>query len=356
MRLSPLRILGALAGLLVVTGIVLYLLPSNDYLLLPDRAHPVAPLVRVQGGHTPPGPGGIYFVDVIERRASVLESECYGTDSFFRRVLHHFVQTQICSPFTRSGATLVPANLIVPPGVSDQAARRVDLREMTISQRVAAAVALRRLGYHVVARPAGVIVDAIELGSHAAGELEPADVIVSVDGTPTLTIAKLRTVFAHVHPGADVTLGFRRGTQRLTATVQTIADPFDKRRAIVGFTPDQAADIRLPLSVQIDSGNVGGPSAGLAFALEVLEKLGRKVDRGYRVAATGQMELDGQVSPIGGVKQKTLGAREAKADVFLVPAGDNAAEARRYAHGLRIIAVKSFPQALHALATLPRKG
>ena len=335
MRLSPLRILGVLAGLLVVTGVILYLLPSNDYLLLPDPAHPVAPLVRVQGGHTPAGPGGIYFVDVFERRASVLES-------WF--------------PFIRSGSTLVPAKLIVPPGVSDQAIRRADLREMTISQRVAAAVALRRLGYHVVARPSGVIVDAIELGTHAAGKLEPADVIVSVDGTPTLTIAKLRHVFADVRPGADVTLVFLRGNERRTVTVQTIADPFDKRRAIVGFTPDQAADIRLPLQVQIDSGNVGGPSAGLAFALEVLEKLGRNIDRGYRIAATGQMELDGHVSPIGGVKQKTIGARRAKADVFLVPAGDNATEARRYGHGLRIIAVQSFPQALRALATLPRKG
>jgi Lon-like protease len=335
MRLSPLRILGALAGLLVVTGVILYLLPSNDFLLLPDPAHPVAPLVRVEGGHTPAGPGGIYFVDVFERRASVLES-------WF--------------PFIRSGSTLVPAKLIVPPGVSDQAIRRADLREMSISQRVAAAVALRRLGYHVVARPSGVIVDAVEAGSHAAGKLEPADVIVSVNGTPTLTIAKLRDVFAGVRPGATVTLVFRRGTERRTVSVQTIADPFDKRRAIVGFTPDQAADIRLPLRVQIDSGNVGGPSAGLAFALEVLEKLGRKIDRGYRIAATGQMELNGQVSPIGGVKQKTIGARRAKADVFLVPAGDNAAEARRYAHGLRIIAVQSFPQALRALATLPRKG
>jgi PDZ domain-containing protein len=335
MRLSPLRILGALAGLLVVTGVILYLLPSNDFLLLPDPAHPVAPLVRVEGGHTPAGPGGIYFVDVFERRASVLES-------WF--------------PFIRSGSTLVPAKLIVPPGVSDQAIRRADLREMSISQRVAAAVALRRLGYHVVARPSGVIVDAVEVGSHAAGKLEPADVIVSVNGIPTLTIAKLRDVFAGIRPGATVTLAFRRGTERRTVSVQTIADPFNKRRAIVGFTPDQAADIRLPLHVQIDSGNVGGPSAGLAFALEVLEKLGRKIDRGYRIAATGQMELDGHVSPIGGVKQKTIGARQAKADVFLVPAGDNAAEARRYAHGLRIIAVQSFPQALRALATLPRKG
>jgi PDZ domain-containing protein len=107
--------------------------------------------------------------------------------------------------------------------------------------------------------------------------------------------------------------------------------------------------------VQIDAGNVGGPSAGLAFALQVMEDLGRNVVRGYRVAATGQMELNGAVAPIGGVKQKTYGVRKAKADVFLVPAGDNAREARRYAHGLRIIAVKSFQQALHALATLPPK-
>jgi PDZ domain-containing protein len=69
------------------------------------------------------------------------------------------------------------------------------------------------------------------------------------------------------------------------------------------------------------------------------------------------MSLDGSVEPIGGVEQKTYGARRAHADVFLVPAaGDNAADARRYAHGLRIIAVKSFPQALRALATLPSKG
>jgi PDZ domain-containing protein len=333
-RFSPLRLVAALVGLLVAAGIILYLIPSNDYLLLPDRAHAVAPLVRVQGGHTPAGPGGIYFVDVFERRASVLES-------WF--------------PFIRSGSTLVPASLIVPPGTSDRAIRRADLREMSISQRVAAAVALRRLGYKVVARPAGVIVDAVELGSHAAGKLEPADVIVSVDGTQTLTIAKLRRVFARVHPGGEVTLTVRRGSQQRTVTVQTIADPLDKRRAIVGFTPDQAANIHLPIRVQIDSGNVGGPSAGLAFALEVLEKLGPRIDRGYRVAATGQMELDGHVSPIGGIKQKTIGAREAKADVFLVPV-ENSAEARRYAHGLRIIAVQSFPQALHALATLPRKG
>ncbi len=227
---------------------------------------------------------------------------------------------------------------------------------MSTSQQVAAAVALRRLGYHVVAKPDGVIVSVVELGSNAVGKLEPTDVIVSVDGTATPTIAKLRSVLAGAKIGATVKLGVRRGAQRLTVSVKTIADPVSPKRAIVGFSPDQSAHIVLPLRVRIDAGNVGGPSAGLAFALEVMEELGHNVDHGYRVAATGQMQLDGTVAPIGGVKQKTIGVREAGADIFLVPAGENAQEAQRYAHGLRIVPVKSFAQALHVLATLPPKS
>jgi PDZ domain-containing protein len=108
--------------------------------------------------------------------------------------------------------------------------------------------------------------------------------------------------------------------------------------------------------VKIEAGSIGGPSAGLPFALDVMEELGRDVDRGHRVAATGELALDGSVNPVGGLKQKTIGARRAHVDVFLVPAGDNAAEDRRYANGLRIVPVKSFRQALSALATLPKSA
>jgi PDZ domain-containing secreted protein len=79
---------GALLVLAAITAGVLYLVPSGDYILLPDRAHPVAPLVRVQGGHEPRGSGQIFFVDVLERRASELES---------------------LFPWIHDGATLVPA-------------------------------------------------------------------------------------------------------------------------------------------------------------------------------------------------------------------------------------------------------
>jgi Lon-like protease len=324
----------AVLGLAVVTFGVLYLIPSGDYILLPDRAHPVAPLVRVQGGHEPRGTGQIYFVDVLERRASELES---------------------LFPWIHDGATLVPAEALVPPGESDQAARQADLRAMQVSQQIAAAVALRHLGYHVVAKPSGVIVSEIEAGSNAERVLRPEDVIVGVNGVATPTIAKLRTVLAPAHPGDVVTLRVRRGSARMTVRVKTIASPVEKGRAIVGFAPDQAANIKLPISVQIDAGNVGGPSAGLAFTLEVLAELGHDVTRGYNVAATGEIELNGAVTPIGGVRQKIFGVRAAGAQVFLVPAGDNAAVAKRYAGNVKVIPVTSFDQALRALAKLPPK-
>jgi len=158
-----------------------------------------------------------------------------------------------------------------------------------------------------------------------------------------------------VHPGDDVVLRLRRDGKVQTVTVRTVESPNEPGRAIIGIRVAQEADIKLPLEVDIDLGGVGGPSAGLPFALDVLQELGTNVDRGLRVVATGEIGLDGTVGPIGGVKQKTFGARKAGADVFLVPAGENAAEARRYAGNLRIIPVESFQQALSALRTLPAK-
>jgi PDZ domain-containing protein len=89
----------------------------------------------------------------------------------------------------------------------------------------------------------------------------------------------------------------------------------------------------------------------LPFALDVLDELGREVDRGRVIAATGALRLDGTVEPVGGIRQKTIGAIRAGATIFLVPAGDNAAEARRYAGEMRVVPVESFQQALSALAT-----
>jgi PDZ domain-containing protein len=331
---TPLRLLVTGLALLVVVAALL-ILPSNEYIFLPDPAHAVAPLVTVPGGHDP-AHGGVYYVDVIVRKATWLE-----------RLV----------PGIHNGADLYPASAIDPPGVTDQLRRKLDLQDMQLSQQVAAAVALRAAGKKVVMRAVGVRATLVGQGLPAFGKLEPGDVIIAVDGTATPTVGDLRARMAKHIPGDVVTFTVRRGKQTLVEKMKTIGTGTGKnRRAIVGISTEQALDIHLPLQVRINAGSVGGPSAGVAFALDVMEELGRDVVHGHKIAATGEILPDGSIGPIGGIKQKTIGARAAHVDAFLVPAGDNAREARKYADGLRIIPVDTFPQALRALATLAPSG
>jgi PDZ domain-containing protein len=187
--------------------------------------------------------------------------------------------------------------------------------------------------------------------------VKPGDVIVAADGKPVRTRTDLAAALSRHKPGDVVSLMIRRGGRKSTVSVRTTSDRQDPKRPIIGVLPIQALHVQLPFPIKFNLRKVGGPSAGLAFALELLEQRGRDVDHGYKVAATGEIELDGSVTRIGGIKQKTIGARKSHVDVFLVPVdGDNAKDAKRYAHGLKIIPVKTFQQALRALATLPKKG
>jgi PDZ domain-containing protein len=316
---------------LVLVAIVgaLLILPSNDYIFLPDDAHPVAPLVTVPGGRDPTK-GGIYYVDVIVRKAHLIERLFGG--------LHE-------------GADLYPASAINPPGGGEQERRQIDAADMQNSQQVAAAVALRAAGKPVVTTPIGAKVDQVFLQTPAVGKLDPDDIITAIDGAPIKTRADVISAMAKHKAGDTVAFAIRRGRTSRIVNIKTISDP-KTGRAIVGIFLEDAVDIHLPVDVRINAGDVGGPSAGLAFALDILQELGRNIVRGHKIAATGELLPDGSVGPIGGVKQKTIGARRAHVDAFLVPAGENAQDARRYAHGLKIIAVKNFPQALRALATL----
>lgn len=309
-----------------------WLFPSPDYLYVPNTAKPVADHVEVAGERSHSGPGAIYYVDVTVRRATWAE---------------RFV------PFLRpNGASLVNAAAVVPEGSSFEERRQQGLAEMARSEQVAAAVALEEAGYPVKATPRGALVEAVASDMPAATKLDAGDVIVAARGTSVRTPGALREALGAVRPGDTVLLALRRDGKLVRVAVRTVASPDEPKRAIIGIRVAQAAKIELPIKVDIDLAGVGGPSAGLPFALDVLQELGRNVDRGRRVAATGELELDGSVEPIGGVKQKVYGARKAGVDVFLVPAGDNAEEARRYAGKLRIVPVKSFQQALSELAAL----
>ena len=322
--------------MLIVTLVVLVTRGSNQYLEIPDNAHPLADLVQVPSATPDADGGGIYYVDILLKPASLLESYV---------------------PYVRpEGSDLIDRAQIVEPGISDQERRKLDFALMKASQDVASVVALRQLGYHVKISPGGVRVVAVTSGSHAAGVVRPGDVIVAANGKKVRTRIDLAAVLSRDKPGDTVNITVQRGTKKLTFSIRTTADTRNPKRAIIGVLPIQALSIHLPFKIEFNLRKVGGPSAGLAFALELLEKKGRDVDHGYKVAATGELQLDGSVIRIGGIKQKTIGARKSHVDVFLVPVdGDNARDAKRYAGGLRIIPVKSFQQALRALATLPPK-
>jgi Lon-like protease len=335
-RVTPGRL--AAAGLIVlalVAGVLLIAPSSGTYIFLPDRAKPVEPLVEVEGAKAGNHPGGIYFVDVVVRRATWMER---------------------LFPSIREGSTLVPAHALNPTGITDDARRQSSLRQMTRSQSIAAAVALRELGYDVETTSTGALITGIGADTPAAGKLQAADVIVAVDGERVRTPAELRRLLRRGSPGQRVALSVRRGRKLEKIELTTTADPRERTRPIIGVLVEQAATIDLPISVRIDTDNVGGPSAGLAFALAVMEELGRDVDGGYKVAVTGELQLDGDVSPVGGVRQKAIGAERAGVDVFVVPVGENAEEARKQAENLRIIPVRSFQQALQELATLPPRA
>ena len=329
-----LRWLVALLVLLGIAAAALWSIPGDDFIFTPDRAKPLADRVQVEGAK-PVTDGDVYYVDVFVRRATLLE-----------RLL----------PFTQpEGADVVPEHALSPPGTTDEERRAENAREMRRSELVASAVALRALGRDVTAMPTGVLVVSIAVDGPASGKLEDGDLVVAVDGKSTLTVAALRAAIGTRAPGESVRLTVRRGSTRKELAMGTIPAPGQPSRPIVGIEVDQGARIRLPIDVDIDLGQVGGPSAGLPFALEIARMLGRNVTHGCRVAATGALALDGTVLSVGGLKQKTIGVRQTDVDLFLVPAGENYEVALENAGGLRVEAVNSFQQALQTLATAPPK-
>lgn len=330
-RLSwPTWLIAAGVGVLFVAT-ALYVAPSDQYIYLPDEARPLAPRVQVDGEQRDRDGGGIHYVAVDVRKASLLEKLVPG--------LHE-------------GASFEDVDDVLAEGEDERAHRRTELAAMERSQEYAAAVALRALGYRVPTRRLGVQVEATVHGYPAATRLRRGDWIRAVDGTRVRRRSDVTSLLRRREPGDVVRLRIERRNRLETVSLRTVEWPRLPNRAFVGMTIDDVFDVlTIPVDVEIDLGQVGGPSAGLAFALDLLEELGRRVDRGYRVAATGELAIDGTIRPVGGMKQKTIAARRSGMNVFLVPV-HNAPEARRYAKSLRVVPVETFQQALRELATL----
>ncbi|HYX87385.1 MAG TPA: PDZ domain-containing protein [Gaiellales bacterium] len=307
--------------------------PSGYYVFWPDKAHPAADYLHIPGGRPPAAGSGFYFVDVHEVYANKLEE-------FWGRYL-------------QDGAELVPAEELLNPGESESQRVKQDFRAMSDSQHVAAAVAEKALGKPVKIDALGALVEYVDPHDPAAeAGVKAGDVITAVDGTPVRSARDLVRATAGLKPGDAATYTFRdAGPER----IRTIAGGQGGKKAIIGVVVESDVRIaRIPVPVRYSIHGIGGPSAGLAFALEIYDSLsGRHLLRGHNIAATGELDPLGDVGAIGGVKQKALGAIEAGVDTFLVPV-DNVADARAAAgRKLRVIGVRTFSSALRDIRALP---
>lgn len=236
--------------------------------------------------------------------------------------------------------------------------RRYNAQLMDTSKLVAVAVALETLGEDVQLRTTGVVVRRIAEDMPAAAVLEQDDVVVAVDGEAVDRPGEIGELLQVGGPGASHTLTVERpagSSTRLDVEVATIAADGAPDRAIIGISEleDRLVDIDLPIDVTIDSGTVGGPSAGLAFTLAVLDVLTPgELTGGHRVAVTGTIALDGSVGPVGGGAQKAIAVRAAGYEVFLVPPQELAEVQEAVGDDVQVIAVGSLDEALEALDSL----
>ncbi|MXW41963.1 MAG: PDZ domain-containing protein [Acidimicrobiia bacterium] len=232
-------------------------------------------------------------------------------------------------------------------------------QRMQASHEIASAVALKYLGYEIPLLTSGIIVGDPIPNSQAAQMLRPEDVIVGAAGTPVNDLSELADVLAFHTPGQSITLDVERTTkpddtpERLMVTLELIESQTEPGRALIGVgATERIADFKLPVNINVDSGSIGGPSAGLALTLGIIDLLSPGELMGeLKVAATGTISLDGSVGAIGEVDQKTIAAQRAGVSLLLVPV-DNLSEALNHAAGnLQVVGVATLKDALSALAT-----
>ena len=230
--------------------------------------------------------------------------------------------------------------------------------EMSQAEASAKAAALRRLGYAVPASAAGAVVFATYPGTPAYGVLNVGDVIDRVDGVAVADTAGLQRVLGHYHSGQSVTLGVQRGgtgpshpvTVRLRATRVDLGGG-QMATLDLGVQTEDQVDFTYPFPITIQVSNIGGPSAGLAMTLGVIDELsGGSLTGGKKVAATGTIDAQGNVGDVGGVAQKTVAVENAGATIFMVPPQEYGAAKSQQKPGLQIYAVSTLDQALAVLA------
>ncbi len=343
----------ALVGALIILLSVLQRWTTNTYALTPGDATSVAPLVTVQGLATDPHRDRILLTDVYLTRLSALQWLAYHL---------------------KSHVEFVPSGALIDPGVPASELTNQGYLEMSDSKMAAEVAALRALGWKLPSHADGAVVTAVAGGSPAlrAG-IHVADRVVAVGSTTVSDACGLVRAAHSVAPGTRLVLHVEHASISAAGkiswsaprdlTVRTAsssgstsagcAGVSGKARSWLGLSVEDGISYRLPGSITIDTNYIGGPSAGLAMTLALIDRLSRGSLTGkLAIAATGTIAPNGAVGDVGGVAEKTVAVERAGARVFFVPQVEVPTASSAAGPGLRIIGVTSLAQVLKDLRRL----
>ncbi|MFJ3932328.1 MULTISPECIES: PDZ domain-containing protein [unclassified Streptomyces] len=258
---------------------------------------------------------------------------------------------------------VVPHETLYPDGKTEEQSTQENAEEFSQSQESAKVAALRELDVPVATR---VVVAAVVKGAPAEDVLHAGDVIRAVDGTTVEEPGDVADLVVEREPGEKVVFTIvpadeaeaaekagrePRRTEQVTVTTEAAEDD---GRAVVGI--QAGTDHTFPFTIDIHLADVGGPSAGLMFALGIVDKLTPgDLTGGEFVAGTGTIDEAGEVGPIGGIEMKLVGARNAGAEYFLTPSANCATAASDTPEGLTLVKVDTIEDATGALEQI-REG
>jgi PDZ domain-containing protein len=242
---------------------------------------------------------------------------------------------------------LAPREEYFPDGETEDQVSKENVKMFQDSQSNAEVAALRTLKF-----PIKVLAGEIVAGAPADKAIAPGDQLINVNGNAIHQQEQVRAALLGSRPGQKIPIVIKHGAEApKTVSITLGTPPDDRKEGFIGLTAVDRADVKFKTTINL--ADVGGPSAGLIFALAIVDRLGGEdLAAGQTIAGTGEIDVKGNVSPIGGIPFKLVSAREDGATTFLVPA-ENCAEAKeRVPDGLQLVRVENLQGAIDALRNL----
>lgn len=324
-----------------IIGLVLFVaalygalnIPLSYYAISPGQATDVEPLVKVEKGPSYPSDGKIFLTTVSLGQATLFE---------------------IFQGWLDPSVDIFEEAAIRPPSVSEDELTKINLQYMASSKETALGVAFEYLGYDAITGE-GAEVAKVEKGSPADQKLGSGDVIIEMDGESVKDHLQLVKAVKAVTPGDAVQLKVKSGEGEIRAVdIELGTNPDNMTQGFLGVALSTSnLSFDFPYDVKLESEDIGGPSAGLAFTLQILDSLTEgDLANGNKVAITGTIELDGSVGEVGGIRQKAIAVRDAGADIFLVPFAEVGEITSIIGDKVRVIGVNSIKDAVETLKSL----